>query len=76
MRKFIKYLIEEKELKVVESKVDPRDISSLLTQADSPILMKDIKGYEGFQITGGVFYQKGNGGKNFALLTKKNCRGL
>lgn len=58
MRKFIKYLIEEKELKVVENKVDPRDISSLLTQADSPILMKDIKGYKGFQIAGGFFIKR------------------
>ncbi len=54
MRKFIQELDRKGQLKKVD-RVNPRDISSFLSQAKSPILMQHVEGYENFRIFGGVF---------------------
>lgn len=55
MREFLAKLAEEGKLLIIDKPVNPRHISSLLSQAKGPILMKNIEGYEGVSVSGGIF---------------------
>ena len=76
MRKFLSDLSDSGQLLIIKEKIDPRDISAIISHAQAPVLMEKVSGYDNFSIASGFFTKRETIAKILNCSDKKVAQGF